>query len=122
MDGPQNEMEAREAEVETGLALPPWTPEETIDAFEAEPFPNAVMDDARFEACAAFRRDEWESNYSHVSDWERAPPQFFQAPCDAPFLRHIAARNKAPLDAFSAHFGQAFDSALLLALAHSLLL
>lgn len=57
---------------ELGIKLLPRTLEEAIDAFEADPFSQAVMGEDMFKAYASFRREEWDAYHNHVSDWERA--------------------------------------------------
>jgi len=56
---------------ELGIELLPRTLEEAINAFEADPFSQAVMGEDMFKAYAGFRRDEWDAYHNHVSDWER---------------------------------------------------
>jgi glutamine synthetase len=56
---------------ELGIELLPRTLEEAIDAFEADPFSQAVMGEDMFKAYAGFRREEWDTYHNHVSDWER---------------------------------------------------
>jgi glutamine synthetase len=56
---------------ELGIELLPRTLEEAVNAFEADPFSQAVMGEDMFKAYAGFRRDEWDAYHNHVSDWER---------------------------------------------------
>lgn len=48
----------------------PATLEEALDAFEADPLSKEVFGDAMFKAWLDYKREEWHSYASHVSDWE----------------------------------------------------
>ena len=54
-----------------GVNYLPRSLQEATDAFEADPLGRTVMGDLMFETFVKFKREEWESYHSHVSDWER---------------------------------------------------
>ena len=49
----------------------PASPEEAIDAFEADPLTRDVFGPAMHKAWIDFKREEWSSYHNHVSDWEQ---------------------------------------------------
>jgi glutamine synthetase len=53
-----------------GVKMLPRTLEESLDAFEADPLSREVFGEAMFKAWLEFKRDEWHSYTTHVSDWE----------------------------------------------------
>lgn len=55
-----------------GLTLLPRTLEDAIDAFEADPFVGEVLGETARQAFIDYKRDEWESYATAVSDWESA--------------------------------------------------
>lgn len=59
-----------EQRAERGLTMLPRTLGEAIEAFAADPLSRSVFGDAMFDAFVAYKRDEWESYHSAVSDWE----------------------------------------------------
>jgi glutamine synthetase len=56
---------------ERGLTMLPRNLEEAIDAFAADPLSKSVFGDAMFDAYVTYKREEWESYHSAVSDWEQ---------------------------------------------------
>ncbi len=56
---------------ERGIGMLPRTLAEAIDAFAADPLSKRVFGDAMFDAYVTYKRQEWESYHSHVSDWEQ---------------------------------------------------
>lgn len=54
-----------------GLELLPRTLEEAIDAFEADPFTKEVCGEKFWKAFIDYKRGEWESYSTAVTDWER---------------------------------------------------
>lgn len=56
---------------ERGLTMLPRNLEEATDAFAADPLSRSVFGDAMFEAYVTYKRQEWESYHSSVSDWEQ---------------------------------------------------
>jgi glutamine synthetase len=56
---------------EQGLNMLPRNLGEAIDAFVADPLSKTVFGDAMFEAYVTYKRDEWESYHSSVSEWEQ---------------------------------------------------
>lgn len=55
---------------EKGIRYLPRTLGEAIDAFEADPLSEAVFGSRMFAAYRDFKRNEWHSYQSHVTDWE----------------------------------------------------
>ena len=55
---------------ELGVRYLPRSLGEAIDAFEADDLGREVMGDLMFKTFAEFKREEWESYLTHVSDWE----------------------------------------------------
>ena len=53
-----------------GVSYLPRTLAEAVDHFEADPLGRQVMGDLMFKTFVDFKRDEWDSYHSHVSDWE----------------------------------------------------
>ena len=53
-----------------GVKHLPKTLEQALDAFEADPLSREVFGDAMFRAWLEFKREEWHSYTTHVSDWE----------------------------------------------------
>ena len=53
-----------------GVSYLPRTLAEAIDCFEADPLGQQVMGDLMFKTFVDFKRDEWDSYLSHISDWE----------------------------------------------------
>ncbi|ABE50827.1 MULTISPECIES: type III glutamate--ammonia ligase [Methylobacillus] len=53
-----------------GIRELPKTLEEAIDAFEADPLSRQVFGDQMFSAWTQYKREEWLSYITHVSDWE----------------------------------------------------
>lgn len=53
-----------------GLTTLPRNLGEAIEAFAADPLSREVFGDAMAEAYTAFKRDEWNSFHSSISDWE----------------------------------------------------
>ena len=53
-----------------GLTILPRNLGEAIEAFAADPLSREVFGDAMAEAYTAFKRDEWNSFHSSISDWE----------------------------------------------------
>jgi glutamine synthetase len=56
---------------ERGIGMLPRTLAEAIDAFAEDPLSKRVFGDAMFDAFVTYKRQEWESYHSHVSDWEQ---------------------------------------------------
>ena len=56
---------------ERGIGMLPRTLAEAIDAFAADPLSKRVFGDAMFDTYVTYKRQEWESYHSHVSDWEQ---------------------------------------------------
>ena len=56
--------------IDMGVSYLPRTLAEAIDCFEADPLGRQVMGDLMFKTFIDFKRDEWRSYHSHVSDWE----------------------------------------------------
>lgn len=54
-----------------GVGMLPRSLEEALDALEADPLGRQVMGDAMFASWMAYKREEWQSYSSHVSDWEK---------------------------------------------------
>jgi len=54
-----------------GLTTLPRSLGEAIEAFAADPLSREVFGDAMAEAYTVFKRDEWNSFHSAISDWER---------------------------------------------------
>jgi len=54
-----------------GIQMLPATLNEAVDAFEKDPLTKAVFGDAMWRAWIDFKRDEWQSYITHVSDWEK---------------------------------------------------
>ena len=55
-----------------GVKLLPRTLEEAINAFESDPLSRSLLGDNMFNAWVSFKREEWASYTTHVSDWEKA--------------------------------------------------
>lgn len=55
---------------EKGIQYLPRTLGDAIDAFEADPLSKAVFGSRMFAAYRDFKRNEWDSYQSHVTDWE----------------------------------------------------
>ncbi|MBL8699931.1 MAG: type III glutamate--ammonia ligase [Alphaproteobacteria bacterium] len=55
-----------------GIRMLPRTLEEAIDAFAADPLGRALFGDAMHDAWIAYKREEWASYTTHVSDWEKS--------------------------------------------------
>jgi glutamine synthetase len=55
---------------ELGVGYLPRSLGEAIDAFEADDLGREVMGDLMFKTFAEFKREEWDSYLTHVSDWE----------------------------------------------------
>ncbi len=53
-----------------GLTLLPRTLEEAVDAFEADPFVREVLGETAWRAFVDYKREEWGSYATAVSDWE----------------------------------------------------
>jgi len=74
--GPPNLVNAytlsAEERAERGLLRLPRTLGEAVEAFAADPLSRTVFGDAMFDAFVDYKRDEWESYHSAVSDWEQA--------------------------------------------------
>jgi glutamine synthetase len=56
---------------ERGLHRLPRTLGEAVEAFEQDPLAKSVFGDAMFDAFISYKREEWESYHSAVSEWER---------------------------------------------------
>jgi glutamine synthetase len=56
---------------ERGLSMLPRTLGEAVDAFEQDPLAKSVFGDAMFESFVSYKREEWESYHSAVSEWEQ---------------------------------------------------
>jgi len=56
--------------LEMGIGMLPQTLDEAIDAFVADPLSKEVFGAAMFESFVEFKREEWTSYHTHVSDWE----------------------------------------------------
>jgi glutamine synthetase len=73
--GPPNLVNAytltAEQRAERGLSMLPRNLEAAIDAFAADPLSRTVFGDAMFDAYVTYKREEWESYHSAVSDWEQ---------------------------------------------------
>jgi glutamine synthetase len=73
--GPPNLVNAYtltpEERADRGLAMLPRNLDEAITAFAADPLSRSVFGDAMFNSFVAYKRDEWESYHSAVSDWEQ---------------------------------------------------
>jgi glutamine synthetase len=73
--GPPNLLNAYrltpEERAARGLTTLPRTLGEAIEAFAADPLSREVFGDAMAEAYIDFKRDEWNSFHSAISDWER---------------------------------------------------
>jgi glutamine synthetase len=73
--GPPNLVNAYtltpEERADRGLAMLPRNLDEAITAFAADPLSRSVFGDAMFHSFVAYKRDEWESYHSAVSDWEQ---------------------------------------------------
>jgi len=54
-----------------GVTMLPRSLEEALDAFEADPLSKQVMGEKMFAAWLDFKREEWRSYSSHVTDWEK---------------------------------------------------
>jgi glutamine synthetase len=60
-----------EAELQAmGVTHLPRSLEEAIDAFEADPLARQVFGPLMADTFVKFKRDEWESYNTHVSEWE----------------------------------------------------
>ena len=55
---------------EMGIEMLPQNLGEAIDAFEADPLSKQVFGEAMFESFVQFKREEWTSYHTHVSEWE----------------------------------------------------
>ena len=55
-----------------GISYLPRTLGEAIDAFEADPLTKQVFGDVMFKAFRDYKRNEWLSYQTHVTDWERS--------------------------------------------------
>lgn len=67
----ENMYNYSDAEVRAqGIEMLPQTLGEAIEAFAADPLARAVFGDAMFDSFVAFKRQEWVSYHTHVSDWE----------------------------------------------------
>jgi glutamine synthetase len=55
-----------------GVSPLPRSLGDALDAFEADPLSRQVMGDGMFKAWLDYKRDEWQSFTSHVTDWEKA--------------------------------------------------
>jgi glutamine synthetase len=65
---------------ERGLSMLPRTLGEAVDAFEQDPLAKSVFGDAMFESLVSYKREEWESYHSAVSEWkQRRYLEFFRA-------------------------------------------
>src|SRR5262249_33131124 len=53
------------------VGLLPRSLEQALDAFEADPLSKQVMGEKMFAAWLEFKREEWRSYSTHVSDWEK---------------------------------------------------
>ncbi len=56
---------------ERGLNMLPRTLGEAVEAFAADPLAKSVFGDAMFNAFISYKREEWESYHSAVSEWEQ---------------------------------------------------
>jgi glutamine synthetase len=56
---------------ERGLTMLPRTLGEAVEAFALDPLAKSVFGDAMFEAFITYKREEWESYHSAVSEWEQ---------------------------------------------------
>ena len=56
---------------ERGLNMLPRTLGEAVEAFAADPLAESVFGDAMFNAFISYKREEWESYHSAVSEWEQ---------------------------------------------------
>jgi glutamine synthetase len=56
---------------ERGLKMLPRTLGEAVEAFAADPLAESVFGDAMFKAFISYKREEWESYHSAVSEWEQ---------------------------------------------------
>jgi glutamine synthetase len=56
---------------ERGLNMLPRTLREAVDAFAVDPLAKSVFGDAMFNAFISYKREEWESYHSAVSEWEQ---------------------------------------------------
>lgn len=67
----ENMYNYSDAEVrEQGIEMLPQNLGEAIDAFAADPLSKAVFGEAMFDSFVAYKREEWTSYHTHVSDWE----------------------------------------------------
>ena len=55
---------------ELGVGYLPRSLNEAIDAFEADDLGRQVMGDLMYKTYSEFKRAEWDSYLTHVSDWE----------------------------------------------------
>jgi len=55
---------------EMDIEMLPQNLGEAIDAFAADPLSRAVFGDAMFDSFVQYKREEWTSYHTHVSDWE----------------------------------------------------
>jgi len=73
--GPPNLVNAytltADERAERGLSMLPRNLEEAIDAFAEDPLSRTVFGDAMFDSYVTYKREEWESYHSAVSDWEQ---------------------------------------------------
>jgi glutamine synthetase len=56
---------------ERGLTMLPRTLGDAIEAFAGDPLAESVFGDAMFKAFITYKREEWESYHSAVSEWEQ---------------------------------------------------
>jgi glutamine synthetase len=54
-----------------GVSMLPRSLKEALDAFEADPLSKQVMGEKMFAAWLDYKREEWRSYSSHVTDWEK---------------------------------------------------
>jgi glutamine synthetase len=55
---------------EMGIEMLPQNLGEAVDAFEADPLSKQVFGQAMFDSFVQFKREEWTSYHTHVSEWE----------------------------------------------------
>jgi glutamine synthetase len=54
-----------------GVTMLPRSLGDALDAFEADPLSRQVMGEGMFKAWLDYKREEWQSYTSHVTDWEK---------------------------------------------------
>ena len=53
-----------------GIDMLPQNLGEAIDAFAADPLSRDVFGEAMFQSFVKYKREEWTSYHTHVSEWE----------------------------------------------------